>query len=645
MGRICVVVLVCLVLPVPGVGQVKGEEVMEAVLESVVERMDESGDEAVVEEMMEVYERYRESPLDINGASREELEHLHLLSDFQVESLLEHRSSSGNILSAAELQLVNGFGREVVNRLLPFIAFGNGKAGWAHRGKSGGYSTLLLKSWFKVIPDNQEYLGASCYTQIKYRWELPHRLQGGFILEKDVGEKIYEKDRMLLGDFFSFHLSAKDIRLKRGFVVSNAVLGDYTVRMGQGLVLWNAFSLQGDDNPNNSYRRGPVVVPYMSSDENRFFRGAAVTVKKVGRGMKELETTLFCSRKDVDARVEGGVYTSLPKDGLHNTESLDATRKKLGELVYGARVSLRTPLLRVGVNYAGYGYNAHNGRRVAEYNRYQMYDGQYGNFSADAAAVLGRFRCFAEVACDYGGAVALLCGAVAVFGKWEVSGIFRNYPKDYIAPYAGAYSSTSSCSNQRGASVIAGRQVGNIGVKIGGELVHYPWCRYNVPDESRVYRLWGRFEHKGYRANLNGKVYSTYDSYGGKLKFGAKGVYGTNVCEWLRIRFRGETSLSFQELGRPAEYGLAAGADAAFTIAEGKASVALRCLWYNCSDWDTRLYVYENDLPSSYVSTLLYGRGIKWFLLFNCKVGKNTTAYVKADGDSKIKLGLKMRFF
>ena len=643
MGKVWVVVLVCVVLPVPGVGQVRGEDVLEAVLESVAEQMEGNGE--VVEELIGMYERLSRCPLDINGASREELEQLSLLSDFQIESLLEYRNSSGNILSAAELQLLNGYSSEIVGRLLPFIAFGDGKTGWSAKGRAKGTSTLLLKSWFKAVPDNVEYLGAPYYTQIKYRWELPGRCQGGFMLEKDAGEKEFGKGMLPFGDFFSFHLNVKDIRLGRGFVLSDAVVGDYTVKMGQGLALWNAFSLKGDDNPNNSYKRGAVLAPYTSSDENRFFRGAAVTIKKGGKGVRELETTLFCSRKDVDARVEGGKYTSLPSDGLHNTESLAATRKRLGELVYGARVSVRNPVFKAGVNYVGYGYNAHNGRRVAEYNRYQIYDGQYGNFSADVAAAFGRFRCFAELACDYGGAFAMLCGTVTRFAGWELSGIIRNYPKDYIAPYAGAYSSTGSCSNQSGIYLVAGKQVRDMSVKVGGEFVHYPWPRFSVPEESQVYRLWARLEHNGYRTSWNSKLYGSCESYSCRLKLGARVVYGIKVCDWLQIKLRGESTFVLPQWSQPAEYGLAAGTDAAVSIADGNLRVVLRCLWYNCTDWNTRLYVYENDLPSSYVSTLLYGRGIKWFALLNCRIGKNCTGYVKADGDSKIKLGLKMRFF
>lgn len=638
MGRMCGFLWVLVVLPVGVMGQAGDRQVLQQLLESIVERVAESGSEAAVEGVIEHFERLYSNPLDINSASVEELERLQILSMFQVESLLEYRKSTGNILSAAELELVNGYTPQVVAMLRPFIFLGEGTGSTTKGNARGGISKLLFKGWWEDTPDNEKYIGPPYYTQLKYRWELPGKIQTGFLLEKDAGEKVCGKGMLPFGDFSSFHLNMKNIRLGKGIKISDIILGDYTVRCGQGLAVWNAFSLGRGDAPSAAYKSNAGVLPYTSSDENRFFRGAALALKKEYGGFREAGATLFISRKNVDARVEEGKYTSLPKDGLHNTQSLAQTRKRLGELVYGGSLSIRNPKFKGALNYIGYGYNAHNGRRVTEKNRYQMYDGQYGNVSADMAAVLGRFRCFAEMGVDYGGAVALLCGAVTKVGGWELSGILRNYPKDYIAPYAGAYSSTSSCSNQRGISLNGYSRIGKVGISLGAEA------------ELHKYKVWGRLEGAGNGANWNARFYTKYEPQDKSLKLGIKGIYGVKVCRWLQLKARGEcvclTPASSAQVGWPAsEYGVAAGADAVVLISGGKAKVVTRGVWYNTTHWDTRLYIYENDLPSTYVSTLLHGCGIKWYALVTFDIGKSCTVYVKGDGEPKIKLGLEMRFF
>jgi len=626
-------------VPVGSVGQERGAGTLQMILESIAEQVGERGDEAKVEEIMEHFEMLYSNPLDINRASREQLEQLQILSDFQIESLLEYRGSSGNILSAAELQLVNGFHKGIVDMLQPFVFFGDGGNGRVKERRGKSNSALLFKWWIKGN-EAEEYIGPPYYTQLKYKWEMPQRLQLGFTLEKDAGEAVSGKAMVPFGDFFSFHATLEGVKLGNGFSIPKVQLGDYNLRMGQGLAAWGGFSLMGGTNPYGVFKRGETIAPYTSSDENNFLRGVAVMLRKENRKFKRVEATLFYSLKKVDARIKDGVYTSLPKDGLHNTESLLHTRKTLGELVYGGNISFKTKAFKVGANYLGYGYNAHNGRRVAEYNRYQMYNGQYGNVSTDVAAIIGKLRCFAELAIDYGGSVALLCGAMAKLGGWEMSAILRNYPKDYIAPYAGAYSSTGTCANQRGVSLYVQRGDGKIVFSSGGEYTCYPGPRYNVPQASSEFKFWTKVESSGGRATWNAKMYNNYDSYGQKEKLGVKGVYGARLFNWLQLKMRGEfATYSFSQTG------LALGADADFAIWKNKARCILHAVWYCCRSWNTRLYMYENDLPSSYVSTLLYGEGIRWYLLLSGKISKWGTLFIKADGEPRVKLGLKMRFF
>ena len=84
---------------------------------------------------------------------------------------------------------------------------------------------------------------------------------------------------------------------------------------------------------------------------------------------------------------------------------------------------LKMEKTKIGINYIGYGYNAHNGRKVQEYNRYQMYDGQHGNFSLDISSVIGKVRIFAETALDYGGNFAIVCGVISRIAGWHLRSV------------------------------------------------------------------------------------------------------------------------------------------------------------------------------------------------------------------------------
>ena len=41
----------------------------------------------------------------------------------------------------------------------------------------------------------------------------------------------------------------------------------------------------------------------------------------------------------------------------------------------------------------------------------------------------------------------------------------------------------------------------------------------------------------------------------------------------------------------------------------------------------------------------MYGKGIKYYMLFNFKAGRRMDVHLKADDQLKVKLGVKMRFF
>lgn len=647
MKKRCFIVLVSCLL---AAGPVRGQEMFELVLEQVLQELAEEGNELGAEQLVEHFRILHGRPVDINRATVEELEQLYLLTDFQIVSLMEYRERSGPVLSLTELQLINGFDEGTARLLAPFIEFGTATGRSAGNGGKGRWNidTELLAKW-SLAEGKEEYIGPPFHSQLKFRSSAGEKSMGaagdklrvGFTLEKDAGEPVSGKGRLPLGDFFSWHLQAKDISIGKKLEVSNVVVGDYSARFGQGLAVWNAFSMGSGTTLQSVYKRGAKVAPYSSSDENRFFRGGAVTLRR-GAGIASwFEATAFFSLKKVDARLSGNRYTSLPSDGLHNTESLMETRKRLGETVYGANLSYRGRRFTAGVNWAGYGYNAWNGRRVQEYNRYQMFNGQYGNFSADMTAILGKARAFAELAMDYGGAYALLAGALFKAGRWDWAVTGRSYSKRYIAPYAGAYSTGSSCSNQDGVSALAQRSAGKVRLALGGDYTHYPWKRYGVPEtSSSAVKIWGKVENLQGRSTWNMKVYGNWGSYGDTYKYGVKWLYGRNPASWLAFKGRGE----FLCAGAGVT-GFAAGADMDMKVWNGFLRVVMRGAYYCCREWAGRIYMYEHDLPSSFSSSLLYGEGFNWYALLVCKLGRFCSIYLKGEGEPRIKVGLKMRFF
>ncbi|MCF0178303.1 MAG: hypothetical protein HUJ90_06715, partial [Bacteroidales bacterium] len=93
--------------------------------EQRAEEMAEDGlSESQIEDFLESYRQFATTPFNLNSASRSTLESLGILSQFQIESLLEYISIYGSISSFTELELVDGFNRNLVEILRVFSYLG-----------------------------------------------------------------------------------------------------------------------------------------------------------------------------------------------------------------------------------------------------------------------------------------------------------------------------------------------------------------------------------------------------------------------------------------------------------------------------------------------------------------------------------------
>ena len=300
--------------------------------------------------MVEYFTELLDRPIDLSMADMATLEACPLFTPFMTVSLLEYRREYGPVSSAAELALVDGFSPAVVELLQPFVTFGCvGSGGGQSRElkwyeKFSGKWTVRSKMDLERgggFPD--EGFPVPFYSRLRVDFE--DRCSAGLTLENDRGERDFP-------DFCSFFISVQNLPLTKDgrFRLEAAVAGDFSLRFGQGLVLWNSFSMSGLSSPSAAVRRDGAVRPYTSSDENNYFHGAAMTFGFPGG----VRASVFYSNNGADAAVEGEYFTTLPDDGLHDTDARRQGRNALREEVAGGNVSWRNSWIKAGVTAAAY---------------------------------------------------------------------------------------------------------------------------------------------------------------------------------------------------------------------------------------------------------------------------------------------------
>lgn len=274
---------------------------LEAIIESIIENLDQETDVTLI---VEDLEELAENPLNINDASEAALSKLHILNDIQIQKLLNYRTEFGTIYTLFELNTIDGITPDLLTQMAPFIRFAPAEQkpeSFSDVLKYGKHRLLLRslattqkpKGYLQKEDGTVPFEGARDRFYTRYRFQSDDRISAGLTAEKDPGEAFFSGSNKKGFDFYSGHIS-----LKINSIVQNITVGDFLVRSGQGLVLWQGFSSGKSVYTMDISKTNQGVRPFTSTDENRFFRGAATTLK-----FGNTKLSLFYSQKNDDANL------------------------------------------------------------------------------------------------------------------------------------------------------------------------------------------------------------------------------------------------------------------------------------------------------------------------------------------------------
>ena len=597
--------------------------------------------------------------LSINKVSAEELRRLLFLTEYQIGNLIEYREKSGLILSAHELSSVNGFNDYIACFCAVLFSFPNEEADlynivytaagnvgvYGRRGETGletqlryspqKYMRLRQKAVYSLKSDANISAGIFCENDAgeggRYFWKL----WSGDAKEMAVSMAHREATGMLnrkipMADFISFNIAADNIYVKNFKL--KLIAGDFRAGFGYGLLMRQGLNFTNYMQPISFASNCNSVMPYNGSDENDYFRGIALSAFA---SKQNISVFLFYSNKMVDARIKDGGYSSLLKDGKHNTPSLFETRKSLGERVYGANINKEWSRARVGATAMISSLDLPYCGRVNYYNGYRRYNGSLCNVGINWLYSFGVAMIFGEVAyCANMGKVkessefdtaaseriAAIVGTYLRIGdNLEFTVGVRHYGVSYIAPYSGPYSTLGETYNQRGAFISLFKPVfGSLKLGLFADYTAYPFPRYRLPYRTNSFKVMAGLESYaqsiGFSWNLRGVASSTPF----KTKLYLKGSVRYNLGD-LSLTCRGVVGLKYGAAQLSADY-----------LSTGKKiRVSAGGTYYNVSDWENRIYMYEATIPGTYGGRLLYKRGFAGYLYLMAKPSKWCKLYFK----------------
>ena len=576
-----------------------------------------------------------EQPMNLNAATREELEQLPFLSDRQVEDIMEYRDRYGSMKSMNELRMIASL--DIVQiELMGYFTYVpedvKEKSSFpplAHIAKYGRHELMgnVRVPLYKRKGDDNGYLGYPYRHWLRYQFNYNDFVKAGLVGSQDAGEPFFANRNSAGYDFYSYYVQVKHMgRLE------NLVVGKYKLSAGMGLVLNNSFGMGKLSMLQQLGRNTSTVRPHSSRSQSGYFQGAAATV----RLSAPLQLTAFVSYRPIDATLNAdNTMRSIVTDGYHRTETEMAKKNNSHATDAGAHIAYRHQGLHAGAT-AVY---THFDRELkpltsTPYRRYYAQGQDFLNLSADYGYMHPRFALNGETALDRQGHIATLNNlSLQATDGLSLMLLQRFYSYRYTSLYARAVSEGGHVQNESAIYFGATWKVSpKLRLQVYTDYAYFAWLRYQVSQSSRAWD------------NLLSLTYSLGDwtlTGRHRLQFRPKDdATKTQLQDLTEHRARlalswNGTNLSCTTQADGVSTGASGAHDKGFMVGESVAcqwrslKLSFNAGYFNTDSYDARLYVYERGPLYAFSYPSYYGEGVRCAMMIQATISRRLTLTAK----------------
>lgn len=593
-------------------------------------------DEVENERLEDSYERMGElyeNKIDINKATKEDLEQFPFLSDEQIEELSEYIYYHAPLRSIGDLAMIESLDSKRRTLLQYFIYFGNEAdrehfptlTNIAKYGKHELTATGHIPLYDRAGDENG-YLGYKYKHWLRYTFKLGQFVQAGLVGSQDSGEPFFANRNKWGYDYYSFYVVLR----KLGRVKALAV-GRYKLKFGMGLILNNEFSfgkIAALSVPNASN----AIRPHSSRTESNYLQGAAATVNVV----RHLDATAFASWRKLDATLsdDGSTITTLLTTGYHRTQSELDRKHNASQTLLGGNLNYSNNGLHVGATAFFSGFDKPLEPNKSQPFRVHYPEGkEFWNASIDYGFTRYRFSFNGETATGGSGGIATINRlSFRLTSTLQLIAIQRYYASRYNSLFSESFSDGGRVQNESGVYVGATwSPSSSITATAYTDYAYFAWPRYGV---SRASHSIDNFAS----LTLKRGDFSWLIRYRLRLRQ-TDNADKTALIDKTEHRLR--TSLTYEHQRLKASLQ----GDIAHTSAASKSfgwmlspnvgyqfrklSVAAWMSYFDTDDYQSRIYTYERGMLYNFSFPMFYGHGMRWGLLVRTNVVKNLTLTAK----------------
>lgn len=560
-----------------------------------------------------------DSPIDINNATREDLERLPFLSDIQIEDIMAYLYQYGSMKSEGELAMIVSLDPLRRKLLTRFIFFGEKNEDrkfpkLSDISKYGKHDILasIKVPFYERKGDKNGYLGYQYKHSIRYTFSYSDYVKIGLTGAQDAGEPFFAGRNSMGYDHYSFYLS-----LRKMGRIKSLVVGRYKVKMGMGLVINNNIGLGKLTSLSSLGRQSNYIGGYSSRSDANYLQGAAITVSLPAN----MELTAFASYREIDATLnkDDGSIATILKTGYHRTPTEMEKKNNSSQSLAGGNLSFDNNGFHAGVTalYTHLNRNIDPGEQL--YRRYYAKGQDYWNISVDYGFNKGRFSFAGETATGDCNAIATINKlGFRASGSLSLMAVYRRYSYKYYSLFSESFSEGGYVQNESGIYLGAEWHPSSyLSMSAYSDYSHFPWAKYLIDFSSRAWdNLVSASYSRGnitlglrYRLKMKEKNNDEKNGLTDDITHKAR-LFVEYKTETWKLKTQADfTSDHYKENSN----GWMITQSASWTP-NRKLSFSASAGYFNTDDYNSRICFYEKGLLYSFNYPSLYGEGVRYSL-------------------------------
>lgn len=585
-----------------------------------------------------------EHPINLNRATPEDLEQMPFLTYSQIEDICEYLYMYGSMKTFSELEMIKSLDASRRKLLQCFTYLGSDERdntrfpsakNITRYGRHELMATAKLPFYERKGQTNGKYIGDKYKHSLRYTFNYGDFIKIGFTGSKDAGEPFF-KDKNNLGyDSYSAYIQFKHLG-----PIDIAVLGDYKLSFGMGLVVNSDFNLGKMAMITNLGRTSNVIRGNTSPYGENRYRGAAFMF----RIAHPLTLSTFVSYKGVDAtmNMDSLSVSTIVTSGYHRTETEMAKKNNTFMTDAGVNVNYRANGLHFGATALYTHINPRLSPNTSSIYRFYYPSGSdFFNASINYGYTHHLFTVNGETAVNGDGRIATINSISAnISDNLTALVLQRFYSYKYTSMHANSFSSGGRVQNESG--VYAGIDwncLPHLSLMAYSDYAYYAWPRYYTSITSHAWdnMLQATYSRKcwslaaRYRINMKERDNKDKTFLTDYIEHRARLAVTIEPSEVLQTK----TQIDYARVNyMQTDCGYAA----TQMIMLAPCMDANKLPWlklyasltyFDSDSYNSRLYVYERGLQYSYYIPSFYGKGMRYTFMVKANLRKHFTMSAK----------------